>query len=113
MAASSTDGLLIAKATAQEPLLTLLPKYGNRHGLITGATGTGMTVTLQRLAEEFSAIGVPVFVADVKGDLAGMAYAGGGNPQGKRCSRVQRALLVRKSAPRLFVVFSRALTRRR
>ncbi|MDQ4087950.1 MAG: DUF853 domain-containing protein, partial [Pseudomonadota bacterium] len=49
----------------------------NRHGLIAGATGTGKTVTLQALAEGFSAAGVPVFAADVKGDLAGMAMAGG------------------------------------
>ena len=55
---------------------TLLLKYGNRHGLIAGATGTGKTVTLQVLAEGFSAAGVPVFMADVKGDLAGMARAG-------------------------------------
>jgi uncharacterized protein len=51
----------------------------NRHGLIAGATGTGKTVTLQSLAEAFSNIGVPVFMADVKGDLAGLAAAGGGN----------------------------------
>jgi DNA helicase HerA-like ATPase len=54
----------------------LLLKRGNRHGLIAGATGTGKTVTLQGLAEGFSAHGVPVFMADVKGDLAGMAMAG-------------------------------------
>ena len=54
----------------------LLLKYGNRHGLIAGATGTGKTVTLQILAESFSAAGVPVFLADVKGDLSGMAAAG-------------------------------------
>ncbi|MGB3147837.1 MAG: helicase HerA-like domain-containing protein [Paracoccaceae bacterium] len=54
----------------------LLLKYGNRHGLIAGATGTGKTVTLQILAEGFSAAGVPVFMADVKGDLAGLAMAG-------------------------------------
>ncbi len=54
----------------------LLLKYGNRHGLIAGATGTGKTVTLQILAESFSAEGVPVFLADVKGDLSGMAAAG-------------------------------------
>src|ERR1044072_7153199 len=48
----------------------------NRHGLIAGATGTGKTVTLQGLAEDFSAAGVPVFVADVKGDLAGIAMPG-------------------------------------
>jgi uncharacterized protein len=51
----------------------------NRHGLIAGATGTGKTVTLQTLAEGFSGIGVPVFMADVKGDLAGLSQAGGGN----------------------------------
>ncbi|MBP9952682.1 MAG: DUF853 family protein, partial [Cypionkella sp.] len=55
---------------------TLLLKYGNRHGLIAGATGTGKTVTLQILAEGFSAEGVPVFMADVKGDLSGLAAAG-------------------------------------
>jgi len=48
----------------------------NRHGLITGATGTGKTVTLQTLAENFSKIGVPVFMADVKGDLTGISQAG-------------------------------------
>src|SRR5688572_31173983 len=51
-------------------------KRANRHGLIAGATGTGKTVTLQGLAESFSANGVPVFVADVKGDLSGVAMAG-------------------------------------
>ena len=59
-------------ANAQELLL----KYGNRHGLIAGATGTGKTVTLQILAEAFSSAGVPVFMADVKGDLSGLAIAG-------------------------------------
>ncbi len=54
----------------------LLLKYGNRHGLIAGATGTGKTVTLQTLAESFSTAGVPVFMSDVKGDLAGMAMPG-------------------------------------
>jgi uncharacterized protein len=54
----------------------LLPKLANRHGLITGATGTGKTVTLQALAENFSKIGVPVFMADVKGDLTGISQAG-------------------------------------
>jgi hypothetical protein len=55
----------------------LLPGLANRHGLITGATGTGKTVTLQTLAERFSAIGVPVFMADVKGDLTGISQRGG------------------------------------
>ena len=59
----------------QQPL-QLLPALANRHGLITGATGTGKTVTLQRMAESFSAIGVPVFMADVKGDLTGISQPG-------------------------------------
>jgi len=59
-----------------ENTLHLLPALANRHGLITGATGTGKTVTLQRLAERFSAIGVPVFMADVKGDLSGIGAPG-------------------------------------
>ena len=54
----------------------VLPALCNRHGLITGATGTGKTVTLQVLAERLSAIGVPVFMADVKGDLAGLSQPG-------------------------------------
>jgi DNA helicase HerA-like ATPase len=70
-----TEPLLIAKAGATE--LHLLPALANRHGLITGATGTGKTVTLQTLAEQLSRIGVPVFLADVKGDLAGLGAAGG------------------------------------
>ena len=59
----------------------LLPALGNRHGLITGATGTGKTVTLQRLAEQFSTIGVPVFMADVKGDLTGISQPGQMSPK--------------------------------
>jgi DNA helicase HerA-like ATPase len=51
-------------------------KFGNRHGLVTGATGTGKTVTLQMIAESFSNAGVPVFCADVKGDLSGIAAIG-------------------------------------
>ena len=54
----------------------MLLEYANRHGLIAGATGTGKTVTLQILAESFSAQGVPVFLSDVKGDLSGLAEAG-------------------------------------
>lgn len=69
--------IYVGKAGAEE--VYLLPRMANRHGLITGATGTGKTVTLQCLAEQFSSIGVPVFMADVKGDLSGMAQAGGGN----------------------------------
>jgi len=67
---SEIDPVLIGKG---EQLQYLLPAYGNRHGLVTGATGTGKTVTLQILAEGLSEIGVPVFLADVKGDLAGLS----------------------------------------
>jgi len=66
----------------------LLPRMANRHGLITGATGTGKTVTLQVLAEQFSRLGVPVFLADVKGDLAGISQPG--RPHPKVDERVQR-----------------------
>lgn len=66
----------------------LLLKYANRHGLIAGATGTGKTVTLQTLAESFSRAGVPVFMADVKGDLAGMAKSG--DPAGKMHDAFQK-----------------------
>ncbi|OOG57603.1 helicase HerA-like domain-containing protein [Polaromonas sp. C04] len=68
------EPLLIAKNAAT--LCELLPALANRHGLITGATGTGKTVTLQTMAEGFSKIGVPVFMADVKGDLTGISQAG-------------------------------------
>ncbi|MES2124964.1 MAG: helicase HerA-like domain-containing protein [Gemmatimonadota bacterium] len=67
------DRILIGKG---EELVYLLAKYGNRHGLVAGATGTGKTVTLMTLAEGFSRLGVPVFLADVKGDVAGLAQAG-------------------------------------
>jgi DNA helicase HerA-like ATPase len=68
----------------------LLLKYGNRHGLVAGATGTGKTVTLQTLAEGFSTFGVPVFMADVKGDLSGISQPGGDNPKA-----VERAKLLK------------------
>jgi DNA helicase HerA-like ATPase len=71
--------LLIARNDETE--LHLLPAMGNRHGLVTGATGTGKTVTLQVLAEQFSSIGVPVFAADVKGDLAGISQPGEMSPK--------------------------------
>ena len=73
------DGKLFLGASVSEgnPVPEeLLLKYANRHGLVTGATGTGKTVTLQVLAEGFSAAGVPVFCADVKGDLSGLAVRG-------------------------------------
>ena len=65
--------------TSQEGAVSLLPSMANRHGLIAGATGTGKTVTLQVLAEGFSQLGVPVFMADVKGDLAGICKPGESN----------------------------------
>ena len=68
------DPILIARHGHQDACL--LPALANRHGLVTGATGTGKTVTLQRLAEGFSAIGTPVFMADVKGDLTGISQPG-------------------------------------
>src|SRR6516225_8919491 len=73
----TTDSILLAKGESE---LFLLPKMANRHGLVAGATGTGKTVTLQTLAEGFSRIGVPVFMADVKGDLAGISQPGGNKP---------------------------------
>jgi len=72
-----TDPILIAKNAKAE--LVLLPQLANRHGLITGATGTGKTVTLQTIAQGLSKIGVPVFLADVKGDLTGISQAGQSN----------------------------------
>ena len=67
------DQILIGKG---EQPVHLLAKYGNRHGLVAGATGTGKTISLMVLAEGFSRLGVPVFMADVKGDVAGLAMAG-------------------------------------
>ncbi len=68
-------------AKGEKGNIAILPQMANRHGLIAGATGTGKTVTLRVLAEQFSAIGVPVFLADVKGDLAGLCRPGGDNPK--------------------------------
>ncbi|MFM2082447.1 MAG: hypothetical protein RL380_1138 [Verrucomicrobiota bacterium] len=74
----SATPILLAKN--KNPIY-LLPQMANRHGLIAGATGTGKTVTLQTLAENFSAQGIPVFMADVKGDLAGISQPGGTSPK--------------------------------
>jgi len=78
------EPLLVAKAKSD---LCLLPQYTNRHGLIAGATGTGKTVTLQRITEGLSRIGVPVFLADVKGDLAGLSQPG--EAKGKIKERIE------------------------
>jgi len=72
------QGLAIAKGDKAH---ALLPKMANRHGLIAGATGTGKTVTLRVIAENFSSAGVPVFMADVKGDLSGIACPGQDHPK--------------------------------
>lgn len=83
------DPILVGKGVSspESGNVYLLPKFGNRHGLVAGATGTGKTVTLMTLAEGFSHIGVPVFLADVKGDVAGLAMAG--TPNEKIDRRVQ------------------------
>jgi DNA helicase HerA-like ATPase len=90
--------LLIAKSDID---LYLIPKMSNRHGLVAGATGTGKTITLQSMAETFSSIGVPVVMADVKGDLSGIAKAGGGNP--KVTARIQE-LKIEGHTPMAFPV---------
>ncbi len=81
--------ILIARNAEQD--IELLLQMANRHGLITGATGTGKTVTLQTLAEAFSRNGVPVFMSDIKGDLSGVSKAGGGNA--KVTARVEQLKL--------------------
>ncbi|HRJ53742.1 MAG TPA: DUF853 family protein [Candidatus Thiothrix moscowensis] len=82
---SEQTGILIGKGEHQ---VFLNPRFANRHGLIAGATGTGKTISLQVLAEGFSRIGVPVFMADIKGDLTGIATPG--NPHPKVDERVQK-----------------------
>ena len=74
-----TTSILVGKQG--DVSVSLLASMANRHGLVAGATGTGKTVTLQRLAEQFSRLGVPVFLADIKGDLGGISQAGGDNPR--------------------------------
>ena len=78
MSAADAASIWVGKGDGPQRLLAA---YGNRHGLIAGATGTGKTVTLQLLAEGYSAIGVPVFAADIKGDLSGIAAAGEAKPK--------------------------------
>jgi hypothetical protein len=92
--------LLVAKNARTD--LYLLPALANRHGLITGATGTGKTVTLQSMAQQLSQIGVPVFMADVKGDLAGLAKAGGGNPKVEERAKSLKLDLKYEACPVVF-----------
>jgi DNA helicase HerA-like ATPase len=79
---------MLRPSLLKESDVSILPKMANRHGLIAGATGTGKTVSLRVLAENFSSIGVPVFMADIKGDLSGLPLPGGENP--KVVERVQK-----------------------
>ena len=74
-----SEGKILVGKTEEGKDIVLLPGMANRHGLIAGATGTGKTVSLKVLAEGFSDLGVPVFLADVKGDLSGMAFQGEAN----------------------------------
>jgi uncharacterized protein len=97
---TSEGNLLIAKSTKE---LYLYPRMANRHGLIAGATGTGKTVSLQVLAESLSSIGVPVFMADIKGDLSGISKVGIDNP--KIVERVQQMGLSGYSHKKFPVVF--------
>src|SRR4051812_14823441 len=92
--------LLVAKN--EKAALELLPALANRHGLITGATGTGKTVTLQALAQRFSSIGVPVFMADVKGDLSGLAKPGGANPKVAERLKLLKLPAAAEACPVLF-----------
>ena len=94
------EPLLIAKSKIA---VNLLPALANRHGLIAGATGTGKTVTLQRMAECFSAIGVPVFMADVKGDLSGISQAGGDKPKiAERVEQLKLSDFAYRASPVMF-----------
>ncbi|BDU16136.1 helicase HerA-like domain-containing protein [Lysobacter auxotrophicus] len=104
------DPILLGKAVTTPQSLPdsqghvfLQPKFGNRHGLVAGATGTGKTVTLMTLAEGFSRLGVPVFLADVKGDVAGLAVAGTAND--KLLARVAEIGLANYAAEANPVVF--------
>jgi hypothetical protein len=94
--------LPVARAGKDEPDISLLPTMANRHGLVAGATGTGKTVTLRVLAERFSGIGVPVFMADVKGDLSGMARPGTPNPKLEERARLLGVPLEPAAVPVVF-----------
>ncbi|HSW12378.1 MAG TPA: DUF853 domain-containing protein [Solimonas sp.] len=96
-----TDPILIGKGDDTPQFL--LPAYANRHGLIAGATGTGKTITLQGLAEGFADIGVPVFAADIKGDLSGIAAAGEAKPKlVERAAQIGMANYAPQNYPTVF-----------
>lgn len=97
------DPILLGKGITDDVAVTLLPKLGNRHGLVAGATGTGKTVTLMTLAEGFSRLGVPVFLADVKGDVSGLAAPGtGAENLLKRAAEIGVADYAPASSPTIF-----------
>src|SRR5262245_20774752 len=98
-AMSTAAGLPIAKG---KQLIELVPRMANRHGLIAGATGTGKTTSLRVLAEQFSSIGVPVFLADVKGDCSGFAKPGGDNPKVRERAKQLGVDLVPAACPVVF-----------
>lgn len=97
------DPILLGKGITDDIAVTLLPKLGNRHGLVAGATGTGKTVTLMTLAEGFSRLGVPVFLADVKGDVSGLAVPGtGAENLLKRAAEIGAADYAPAASPTIF-----------
>src|SRR5262249_55490532 len=96
----SDDRILLGKGDGP---VHLLAKYGNRHGLVAGATGTGKTVSLMVMAEGFSRLGVPVLLADVKGDVAGLAMSGAASDKLKeRAAQVGADGYVNEASPVIF-----------
>ena len=94
------EPLLIAKSSDDSLTgIALLPRLANRHGLIAGATGTGKTISLQVLAEQFSRIGVPVFMADVKGDLTGISQPAKPNPRVDERAKLLKLMLAPAGCP--------------
>jgi DNA helicase HerA-like ATPase len=103
---SAPEPIVVARAAGD---LALLPRLANRHGLVAGATGTGKTVTLRVMAEGFSRIGVPVFLADVKGDLSGLARPGGDAPKIQERAKALGLTLTPEACPVTFLdVFGEA-----
>src|SRR5262245_8444226 len=100
-ASDVADDIVIGAENSQ--LVVQRTRMANRHGLITGATGTGKTITLQVLAESFSKLGVPVFAVDAKGDLSGIAMAGARNPKvDERLTKVPLPSYQNRGCPCLF-----------
>src|SRR6188768_3714789 len=96
----SDSGILVGKGDRP---VHILAKYANRHGLVAGATGTGKTASLMVMAEGFSRIGVPVFMADVKGDVSGLAMPGTSNERiTERVAKVGLTDYVNEASPVVF-----------